>query len=62
MARKRSSSSFCSPGSESAVRAGVAVGGATEDEGVVLVEDEGFAFHGAVGELEVNFAGHGWRV
>ena len=43
-------------------QAGVAGGRATEDEGVVLVEDEGFAFHYPVGELEVNFAGHGWRV
>ena len=36
----------------------MAVGRAAEDEGVVLVEDEGFALHRPVGELEVNFAGH----
>ncbi len=42
-------------------QARVAIRRAPEDEGIVLVEDEGFTFHRPIGELEVNFAGHNWR-
>ena len=51
------------PGNEGVIlrQARVAIGRATEDEGVVFLEDEGFALHRPVSELEVNFAEHGWE-